>query len=44
MKTLKKETGEEEKIKFLQVAAIMRQFKHPSVVVMYGVVTKNDSN
>ena len=42
VKTLKKETGEAEKIKFLQEAAIMGQFKHPSVVTMYGVVTKDE--
>ena len=42
VKTLKKETGEADKIKFLQEAAIMGQFKHPGVVTMYGVVTKDE--
>ena len=30
---------EEEKIKFLQEAAIMGQFRHPNVVKLMGVVT-----
>ena len=39
VKTLKEGFGKEERIKFLQEAAIMGQFKHPNVVKMYGVVT-----
>jgi len=42
VKTLKEKSGEENKIKFLQEAAIMGQFKHPSVVTLYGVVTKDE--
>ncbi len=38
MKTLKKESGKEDRVKFLQEAAIMGQFKHPNVINMYGVV------
>ena len=30
---------EEDKVKFLQEAAIMGQFRHPNVVKLYGVVT-----
>ena len=30
---------EEEKVRFLQEAAIMGQFSHPNVVKLYGVVT-----
>ncbi len=30
----------EERIKFLQEAAIMKQFAHQNVVFMFGVVTK----
>ena len=40
VKTLKKGSGEEDRVKFLQEAAIMGQFKHPNVVEMYGTVTK----
>ena len=32
VKTLKKGSGEEDKVKFLQEAAIVGQFKHPNVV------------
>ena len=39
MKTLKPDSPEEEKVKFLQEAAIMGQFSHPNVVKLYGVVT-----
>ncbi len=42
IKTLKKEASEEDRIKFLQEAAIMSQFKHPNVVTMYGVVSDYD--
>ena len=30
---------EEEKVKFLQEAAIMGQFLHPNIVKLHGVVT-----
>ena len=39
VKTLKKGSGEEERVKFLQEAAIMVQFKHPNIVAVYGVIT-----
>ena len=39
IKMLKTETGENEKVKFLQEAAINGQFKHPNVVKLLGVVT-----
>ena len=42
VKTLKEGSDEENKVKFLQEAAIMGQFKHPSVVTMYGVVTGSE--
>ena len=42
VKTLKKGSGEADKIKFLQEAAIMGQFKHPKVVEMYGVITRGE--
>ncbi len=42
MKTLKEGSGEEDRVKFLQEAAIMGQFKHPNVVNMFGVVTNGE--
>ncbi len=35
-------SGEEDRVKFLQEAAIMGQFKHHNVVTMYGVVTDGE--
>ena len=38
MKTLNKQTVREmDKVKFLQEAAIMAQFRHPNIVSLYGV-------
>ena len=42
VKTLKEGSEKEEKVKFLQEAAIMGQFKHHNVVTMYGVVTQGE--
>ena len=39
VKTLKEESTEEQRIKFLQEAAIMGQFHHPNIVKLHGVVT-----
>ena len=39
VKILKEESSEEDKIKFLQEAAINGQFWHPNVVKLVGVVT-----
>ena len=39
VKTLKPGASEEDKVKFLQEAAIMGQFSHINVIKMYGVVT-----
>ena len=39
VKTLKEGSGEEDRVKFLQEAAIMGQFKHTNVVTLYGVVS-----
>ena len=36
---MKPEADEEDKVKFLQEAAIMAQFKHPNVINLYGVVS-----
>ncbi len=42
VKTLKEGSGEEDRVKFLQEAAIMGQFKHYNVVNMFGVVTDGE--
>ena len=42
VKLLKKGANEIDKVKFLQEAAIMAQFKHPNVVSLYGVVSKTE--
>ena len=39
VKQLQPEASEEEKVKFLQEAAINGQFRHPNVVKLMGVVT-----
>ena len=39
VKSLGVELPEEEKVRFLQEAAIIGQFSHPNVVKLYGVVT-----
>ena len=42
IKMLKDGASEEDRVKFLQEAAIMGQFFHPNVVKLYGVVTVGD--
>ena len=42
VKTLKEGSGEEDRVKFLQEAAIMGQFKHPNVVKLHGVVMEDE--
>ena len=42
LKTLKEGSQQEDKVKFLQEAAIMAQFSHPNVAVLYGVVSKGE--
>ncbi len=39
LKSLTK-TSEEDRVKFLQEAAIMAQFKHPNVIMLYGVINE----
>ena len=41
LKSLTK-TSEEDKVKFLQEAAIMAQFRHPNVIMLYGVVVRGN--
>ena len=42
VKTLKKVASEDDKVKFLQEAAIMGQFSHPNVIKLRGVVTEEE--
>ena len=42
VKSLEGEPTEEERVKFLQEAAIMGQFKHPNIIRIVGVVTTSD--
>ena len=42
VKILKEGAGEQDKVKFLQEAAIMGQFSHPNVVKLYGVITEGE--
>ena len=39
MKTLNEDVVPKDRVRFLQEAAIMRQFDHENVVKLYGVVT-----
>ena len=41
IKTLKENAATEERVKFLQEAAIMGQFNHPNVVKLHGVVLED---
>ena len=43
VKMLKAGSAQEDKVKFLQEAAIMGQFAHPNVVQLYGVVTSGNT-
>lgn len=43
VKCLKEGVSSSEKVKFLQEAAIMAQFRHPNVVTMYGVVSNGEN-
>ena len=42
VKRLQSGASEEEKVKFLQEAAINGQFRHPNVVKLMGVVTMGE--
>jgi serine/threonine protein kinase len=42
VKTLKEGSLEEDRVKFLQEAAIMRQFKHHNVVEMFGIAKQGE--
>ena len=42
LKSLKEGSDEEDKVKFLQEAAIMAQFRHPNIVTLHGVVSDRE--
>jgi ephrin-B len=42
LKTLKTDSTDDDKVKFLQEAAIMAQFKHPNIVTLHGVVSDKE--
>ena len=42
VKSLEGEPTEEERVKFLQEAAIMGQFKHPNIIKIVGVITTSE--
>ena len=42
LKTSNQGTSEENMIKFLQEGAIMAQFRHPNVILLYGIVSKDE--
>lgn len=42
MKTLREGSSAKDKVLFLQEAVTMAQFRHPYVVVMYGMVTEGE--
>ena len=42
IKTLKQHSADEDRVRFLQEAAIMGQFHHPNVVKLHGVVTMKE--
>ena len=41
VKVLSEKANNEEKIKFLQEAALMGQFKHTNVLTLHGVISTN---
>ena len=43
MKTLHTDASQLDKVKLLQEAAIMGQFRHPNVVRLLGVVSEGDT-
>ena len=42
IKTLRPAANEDSKVRFLQEAAVIGQFKHPNIVKLHGVVTMDD--
>ena len=42
LKTLNHGSTDEDRVKFLQEAAIMAQFRHPNIVPLYGIINNED--
>ena len=42
MKKMENGSSEEDRVKFLQEAAIMGQFKHPNIVKIFGILKEGD--
>ena len=42
VKTMENRSSEEDRIKFLQEAAIMGQFNHPNIVKILGITEENE--
>ncbi len=42
LKTLRKGSSEKDKVKFLQEAVTMAQFRHPNVVTLFGIVSEGE--
>ena len=43
VKTMENGSSEEERVKFLQEAAIMGQFNHPNIVKIFGLLEGDDA-
>ena len=41
LKTLNQNSTPKNRLKFLQEAAIMAQFRHPNVVLLYGIISNS---
>ena len=42
LKTLNQSSTAEDRTKFLQEAAIMAQFRHPNVILLYGIINNDE--
>ena len=42
VKTLKEGASKQDKVKFLQEAAIIGQFSHPNIIKLYGMVAEGE--
>ena len=42
VKTMEEGASEEDRVKFLQEAAIMGQFNHPNIISLLGIISKQE--